>query len=204
MSDSATQLISHYGYIGLFVLLVLGIVGLPLPDETLMAGAGYMVLHGEMRLLPAFLAAVTGSCCGITLSFALGRTVGYPLVSRYGYLLHLSEQKFERVRRWYEKKGRWVLTFGYFVPGVRHAIAIVAGTSRLRLRTFAVFAYSGAALWATTFLSAGYFLGDQWQRGSTLVRAIIVLVLGSGFIVVLAYGLIRHWRGGSSSDGGER
>ena len=59
--------------------------------------------------------------------------------------------------------GHWALTFGYFIPGVRHFTAYAAGMSELEAPQFALFAYSGAVLWVGTFLSLGYFLGERWD-----------------------------------------
>jgi membrane protein DedA with SNARE-associated domain len=56
------------------------------------------------------------------------------------------------------------LLFGYYVPGVRHLTAIVAGTSKLRPFTFGVFAYTGACLWVVTFVSIGYVFGEKWSQ----------------------------------------
>ena len=76
MVEYAHDLIRHYGYAGLLVALVLGIVGLPLPDETLLAAAGVLVHRGELSPVPTLLVALAGSCGGITLSFVIGRTLG--------------------------------------------------------------------------------------------------------------------------------
>jgi membrane protein DedA with SNARE-associated domain len=53
--------------------------------------------------------------------------------------------------------------FGYFLPGVRHLTAYVAGTSQFSFAVFALFAYTGALLWPVTFLSVGYIAGEEWQ-----------------------------------------
>ena len=53
--------LSQWGYAGLFGLLVFGIIGLPIPDETLLVFSGYLVSQGRLhplftfsrRLLPA-------------------------------------------------------------------------------------------------------------------------------------------------------
>ncbi len=66
------QWIAQYGYLGIFSLLVLGIVGLPVPDETLLTLAGYLVYRGQLLLIPTVLAALLGSLCGITLSYSSG------------------------------------------------------------------------------------------------------------------------------------
>lgn len=46
-------LISHYSYAAIFSLLMLGIFGLPIPDETLLTFSGYLVSKGDLHLIPA-------------------------------------------------------------------------------------------------------------------------------------------------------
>jgi len=156
--------ISEYGYGAIVFLLMLGIVGLPVPDETILTFSGYLVFKHQLHLVPAELAALLGSAGGITLSYALGRGFGLPLIRRYGRYVHITEERLQRVHGWLEHAGAWSLTFGYFLPGVRHLTAYVAGTSRLQLGIFALFAYSGALLWTSTFVTAGYVLGEQGSK----------------------------------------
>lgn len=155
--------ITQYGYFGIAALLALGIVGLPIPDETLLAFAGYLVFKGELKALPAGLSALAGSMSGITISYLLGRTTGYPLLHKYGKYVRISQKEIDRVHDFYHRTGGLALTFGYFIAGVRHLTAYVAGASKLEWPIFAAFAYGGAVLWVTTFLSLGYLLGDRWQ-----------------------------------------
>src|SRR5215475_8577059 len=115
MFEHIGQWISAYGYPAIFVLLVLGIVGLPVPDETLMTFTGYLVYKGQLKLVPAFLSALMGSMCGITISYILGRTFGLALIHRYGKYIHLTEERLAKAHRFFEKVGHWSLTFGYFV-----------------------------------------------------------------------------------------
>jgi membrane protein DedA with SNARE-associated domain len=77
---------------------------------------------------------------------------------------------------------------GYFIPGVRHITAIVAGASGVPVGTFAMFAYIGAVAWVLCFLSLGYLLGDKWttlvselHRRATVV--ILVAVVGASVFV---------------------
>jgi membrane protein DedA with SNARE-associated domain len=161
--ETVLQWISAYGYEAIFVLLVLGIVGLPVPDETLLTFTGYLVYKGEMTFAGAYTAACLGSGVGITISYFLGKKLGLALLHRYGKYVHLTPEKIDRVHAWFHRIGRWTLTFGYFVPGVRHFTAYVAGTAELPYREFAVFAYSGSLIWSLTFISLGYFFGEQWN-----------------------------------------
>jgi membrane protein DedA with SNARE-associated domain len=172
--------IVQYGYIGLFALMMFGIAGLPIPDETLLMFSGYLISKGRLNPLLTYAFSVAGSVSGISVSYAMGRFVGEPVLFRYGRYVRITPAHLDRVRDWYQKTGDWLLTFGYFIPGVRHFTALVAGTAHLEYRVFALFAYSGAAIWVATFLGIGYFVGDNWKLAVELMHRY------TGITVVLA------------------
>ena len=194
--DGVFWWISQYGYAGLFVLLLLGIVGLPIPDETLLVFCGYLVWKGHLRLPTAFLAGFGGSICGISLSYFLGRYLGRRLVAQFGRYIGLTEQRMARVHDWFERIGEWLLAIGYFIPGVRHFTAVVAGTSGLEFPKFALFAYSGAAVWVAVFLSLGYSMGERWQNSSAEVHRYALIVLAVLAAIASVAWLARRKRSG--------
>jgi len=193
LTETILRWITEYGYLAIFLLMTLGTP--MLPDEGLLAFAGYLVYEGRLQLFPTIAAAFLGSVCGISLSYGLGRTVGNYLVTKFGPAVQITEDKVTRVHTWFDRVGKWGLLFGYFLPGVRHLIAFGAGTSKLPLPVFASFAYTGGFIWSVTYVSAGYFLGSQWTLVFGKVRP--NLVIGSAVTVTLflLYILVRHyWR----------
>src|SRR5260370_7158655 len=119
MEQQVLAWITQYGYIAIFSLLVLGIVGLPVPDETLLTFTGYLVYQGHLSLPLAFLSAFAGSASGITLSYILGPTFGLKLIHRYGRYLRITEDHLEKAHAWFRRPGHWSLPFPYFLPRLR-------------------------------------------------------------------------------------
>ena len=194
MYECLQHWLMQYGYGALFALLVAGIVGLPVPDETLLTLAGFLVYKGKFELIPMLLAGFLGSACGITVSYLIGRTAGIYTIHKFGRFLRVDDVALARVRHWYERFGKWILVVGYFIPGVRHFTALVAGASRLPYREFAIFAYVGALLWSSLFITIGYYFGRNWHRilnelQEHQIEAGIILAIG-----VLAYALFRYYR----------
>jgi membrane protein DedA with SNARE-associated domain len=187
--ETVLQLVTQYGHIAIFCLLVLGIVGLPVPDEWLLTFAGYLVYKGHFHYLPTVAAAFAGSVCGITISYIIGRTGGLYLIHKYGRYVHLTKARLDRVHNWFERMGRWTLFFGYFMPGVRHFTAVVAGSSELEPHVFVLFAYSGGLVWVVTFISLGYFLGERWSTISEEIHGVLLWLT----IAAVAAGLLFWW-----------
>lgn len=188
MRDIAFHWITQHGYVGIFSLLMFGIIGLPVPDEWLLTLSGYLIFRHTLAFVPTFAAAFLGSACGITLSYILGRVFDTYILVKYGWILHLTPERLARVHSWFERRGRWTLLAGYFIPGVRHLTGYAAGVSELSFPNFALFAYTGALVWAATFISLGYVLGEEWTRvlASLHETTLLVIALVAGTVLVYA------------------
>lgn len=172
------QFLVQYGYFAVFGLLMLGIVGPLIPDETILVLTGIFIHRGQLHFLPAAAAGVAGSMCGISVSFAIG-LYGFGWLESHWPVAHqFADRHMAKAEQWFERFGKWTLFFGYFVAGVRHFTALFAGITCLPFREFAVFAYSGAICWVLTFISIGYFAGSEWACvGGTVDRIIVVAAL---------------------------
>jgi len=190
--ESVFQWITTYGYGAIFLLLMLGVVGLPVPDETLLVFCGYLISKGRMHAFPAWLCALAGSWCGISLSYTIGRTLGVGVVSRYGKYLHITEERLNRVHQWFDRVGHWALFLGYYIAGLRHFTAIVAGISKLPFPTFMTYAWSGGLLWVTTFLTLGYYLGENWMRVAEAIHQYGLYISLALLVAVLCYYLLKR------------
>lgn len=179
--------LDHYGSITLFVLLALGIIALPVPEETLMMIAGALMGSGHLSIPYTILAAMLGSMCGITCSYFIGRTAGHYFIHKTAPLLGISEEHLAKAHVWVEKFGKWALTIGYFIPGVRHFTGVVVGMTDLGFHEFAIFAYSGAIMWVSLFLSIGFFFGDYWSSIFENIEISVEEVLLITFLAIAAY-----------------
>ena len=181
-----------HGYGVIFAVLALGIFGLPLPNEWLLAFLGFLIFKGKLLFLPTVASAVAGAICGMTINYALGRTFGLYLVHKFGGLLQITPERLDRFHAWFERSGKWGLLFGYFLPGVRHLTAFAAGTSKMSFAEFAAYGYSGGLLWTCTFISLGYFLEDRWSHETKRIQH--VLEVGSlAALVILGLYFLQQW-----------
>lgn len=187
-----TNLLLNYGSIVLFLLLALGIIALPIPDETLLVIAGALMAKGVLIIPFTIIASFLGSICGITISYLIGKTGGVYLVHKYGGVIGITNEKMKKAHDWFEHYGKWTLTFGYFIPGVRHFTGISAGISGLEFPVFSLFAYSGAFLWVTTFLTIGYLFGNICFTFLEEIDTTTVLVIGSVFVFLAAFIIYKN------------
>lgn len=147
----------------LFISLLLGIVGLPIPDELMLIGSGYLVAHQKLNLFWTVACAILGSIFGITISYFLGRLIGTWVIKNFGDTIHITPEKIKTAKTWFYRIGKWILIIGYFIPLFRHIFGFVAGGAKLNFKDFALYAYTGAIIWSLTFFSIGYFF-NAWFR----------------------------------------
>lgn len=181
----------HYGVAALFLLLALGIVGLPIPDETLIVLAGVLVAKGKLALLPTLFAIYLGAGTGITVSYLTGYTGGFYLITKIGKYIGITPSKITNAQKWYIDIGKWMLFFGYFIPGVRHLAGLIAGVMKLPYQQFALFAYSGLVVWASSVFLIGYSFHRNWQ---TKLSALSYVGICIGLLVLITIYLLFFFR----------
>lgn len=194
MMETLSQFIKSYGYLGIFGSQMLGMFGLPLPDETILTFTGFLIYKQYLQPLPALLAAYLGSICGITVNYLAGRFVGFPLLHKYGHYLRLNDERINQAHRWFERYGKVALFAGYFFPGLRHLTAFSAGASRLEYRYFAPYAYTGGACWVVTFIALGYFLGEEWRKIVPQIQSYLWIAVGLVIFVTCLVYLVQRLR----------
>lgn len=141
----------------------LGIIGLPIPDETILTFAGYLVSKNNLHLIPTIFSAYLGSISGVSISFFIGRKFGLNILRKHGRFFHITDERIHKTKKWFESYGEWLFLFGYFIPGVRHLTALIAGSANTKYSKFALFAYTGGLIWSITFVTIGFNFGKQWN-----------------------------------------
>ena len=155
------EMISQYGYAAIFVLLALGIIGLPVPDELLMLFVGYLTSTMVLDFSVSVLVCFVGSITGMLISYTIGLRLGQPVVDKYGKWVGLTPKRFAGVKRWFFRFGNWTIFFAYFIPGVRHVTSYISGISAMSFKKYLLVTVAGAFIWSLLFISIGYFVGSR-------------------------------------------
>lgn len=153
------QIIADYGYVAIFLMLVLGIVGLPIPDEIMMTIVGYFTHIDVLNYPLAIIISFFGAMLGMMISYLIGRKAGRPFIDKYGKWVGLKEKRMLKVEIWMKKYGPFSLIIGYFIPGIRHLTCYFSGIGKMELKTYISFAAIGAFLWCFIFITIGRLIG---------------------------------------------
>src|SRR5947208_467118 len=127
---NANLVLATYGYIAVFLFIMVESIGVPVPGETmLLLAAGYAGTSGRLNIALVIGAAVAGAIIGDNIGYFIGREGGFRVVKRYGKYVRLDEQKFKLAQYLFMKHGGKVVFVGRFIAFLRMWAAVLAGTN---------------------------------------------------------------------------
>ncbi len=153
------ELISQYGYLIVFVNLILGLVGLPVPDEILLLAVGYLTKFGSLHYGYALIISFAGAFSGMFISFVVGKKAGQPLTRKLSKWLRVKEKSKKRVKKFMAKYGHLSILIGCFIPGFRQIISYFCGTSNMKMSVYTMYTSIGAFSWCLVFITVGRLIG---------------------------------------------
>jgi membrane protein DedA with SNARE-associated domain len=153
------QLLGHWGYLAIFLVVVLGNLGLPVPEETILALAGYLVWRRTLRLPLVLAVGVASAILGDNMGYWIGRRYGQSYLERYGHWALGGAGRLESMRRFVTRYGAAGVFAARFIAGLRFLAGPLAGATGMRPSRFVVANALGAAVYVPVVVGAGYAVG---------------------------------------------
>ena len=199
-----TETILVLGYPGIVVLMALESSFFPFPSEVVLPPAGFLAAQGRMNAWLALGSGLLGSMIGALFNYWLAVHLGRPLLQRFmgrfGRMLLLPRDGFDRAERSFRQHGEISTFVGRLIPGIRQLISLPAGLAKMNLAKFALYTGIGAGIWCAVLTYIGWYVGskgfleripeDEVKRYSTLAFLILLPVLA---LTVGVY-IVRHRR----------
>ncbi|HEX9042889.1 MAG TPA: VTT domain-containing protein [Trebonia sp.] len=199
------QLISQYGYLAVFVLMLAESACIPVPSEVIMmfggALAGGAVPGAHPQLSGVVAAGVLGSVAGSYVAWAVGRYAGQTAIRRWGRRVGVREHEIDRATAWFERHGPVAVLVGRVIPVIRTFISLPAGLADMPTGTFGVYTTLGVIPWTAALGIAGYALGANWEHVANDFHGPTYVIAGlaaAGLLVVL----MRRRRRNAARAGG--
>ncbi|WP_400164274.1 DedA family protein [Brevibacillus sp. TJ4] len=188
--DLLMSIIEQYGYLAIFFLLWLGIVGLPIPDELVVATAGFLVSIHLLDPYYALLVSYLGVASGLTIGFLLGKYFGKPIL---GWLSKKEKMrsKVERSTALLEKYGTTALCISYLFPVVRHLVPYLVAMGGMTYRRYALLSYPIGLIWTVAFYLLGYVFGKNVGMIVEMIRSYGAYTLLCLVVILAAILLVR-------------
>jgi membrane protein DedA with SNARE-associated domain len=183
-----TAVITRFGVLGVFLLMVPESACIPVPSELTLLFAGFAVHAGWMSLPLAVLAATAGNLVGSLIAYGVGAT-------RLPARLPVVRGAITRWQQQLDRHGTRAVFVARVLPLARSFVSLPAGARGVPLGRFVALTTAGCALWATAFILAGMLAGGAWTAvSSTVARA--ALAAGMAILLLSLLGGGRHRPGG--------
>jgi membrane protein DedA with SNARE-associated domain len=182
------NIISGFGYLGVFLAMAIESACIPLPSEIILPFTGYMVFQGRFDLAQATLAAVLGNLFGGLVAYYIGVWGGRPFLQRYGRYFFINERELAWTEHLFAKYGEITVFIGRLLPVVRTFISLPAGVARMNPWKMSLYTILGAWPWCFVLIVAGKKLGENWNSLKGLFHR-MDLIIGAFIILGLAYWL---------------
>ncbi|UIN32943.1 DedA family protein [Methylobacterium oryzae] len=180
------DLIAHYGYLAIFVIITLESAGLPLPGETvLLTSAAYAGSTGNINIAVVVAIAATAAILGDNAGYWVGRRWGLPLLLRKGHLIGLDHGRLKLGQYLFRRHGGKIVFFGRFTAMLRAYAAVLAGVNKLDARRFMAFNALGGVAWASIMGFGAYLCGRSIEN--------VMGPVGLGLLAFVLLGAVALW-----------
>jgi len=157
-------------------------VGFFLPGDSLLVVSGLFAAAQKLNVLLVMIAFFLGSVIGDSTGYWTGRVMGKRLFNRESSFV-FKPSRVEKAHNFFEKYGVKTVILARFVPIVRTFAPLVVGAAEMPYAKFLTFSIIGGALWISSMVLAGYFLGGIIERAlgikleDHIEKVVIVVVL---------------------------
>jgi membrane protein DedA with SNARE-associated domain len=181
-------IMEQFGYVGVFLLIMVENLFPPIPSEVILTFGGFMTTSTDLSIWGVVLASTLGSMIGAIILYGIGSLLDVErlekIVDRWGHILRLTREDIHKADNWFDKYGIWTVFFCRFVPLIRSLISLPAGMSNMNFGLFIFFTTIGSLIWNTVLIYLGAAVGSQWEVivhymdiYSTIAYAVIAIVM---------------------------
>lgn len=167
MSEWIISTITDWGYIGIFLLMLVENIFPPIPSELIMPFAGYAAANGDLSIWGVLLAGVAGSMLGTSVWYVAARLLGIArfrtLCNVFGRVATITEPDIDMAVDWFNRYGKWAVLIGRLIPAIRTLISVPAGLAAMPFGSFLVISLLGTTLWTSFLTVAGLILHEGFH-----------------------------------------
>jgi membrane protein DedA with SNARE-associated domain len=186
-----TFIVQQFPYFGLFLLLVLGAVGFPFPEDAVLILCGFMIHTNAVQPVPALMVVAFGMITTDFFLYYMGRKYGRKVVAHKRFRKIITARRMARLKKTFDKWGVLVIFLGRHLLGLRSQIFLVAGVLKMPRWKFVLSDSISAMITLSIMAGAGYWGGSTLERIKNGVEdagyALIVLIL-------IVIGALLIWR----------
>ena len=188
--DTLTDLLTHYGALLVALAMLTEGCGIPVPAETILVTAAALAARGKLSIWWVAVGGAAGGIVGGMAGYAIGARGGMRLIARFGEKMHIDEEKLDRARKFFARRGLAAVFLCRFIGFVRIFVPMVAGVARMPFGRFLAANVAGAIVSSACYAALGWFFGhDLPKLEHHLTETTVVAVL-----LVVAWLVVRRRR----------
>ena len=192
------RLTLEWGYAGIAIMMAIESTIFPLPSELVVPPAAYWASQGRYHFWGVVAAATFGSWLGAAISYWVARSLGRPLILRYGKYVFVPESKWMLAERWINRYSALGIFFARLLPVVRHVVSLPAGAARMRFGLFSTMTLLGSFLWCTVLAWFGARvlanqprLLDDPDALMAVLKAKLLWFVGGAAVLLVLYVIVE-------------
>lgn len=169
MQEIILSVMGKYGYVGVFLLIMIENVFPPIPSEVILLFGGVMTTYTKLSIFGMIVASTLGSLFGAIILYYIGKIFNKDklkkiISGRLGKVLRLKVSDIDNADNWFDNKGNKTVFFCRFIPLVRSLISIPAGMSEMPVFKFLLYTLFGSLIWNTVLIIVGSVVGENWTK----------------------------------------
>ncbi|HXR25780.1 MAG TPA: DedA family protein [Candidatus Binataceae bacterium] len=188
MNGLVSTYVQHFSYAGLFLVLLLCGLGLPVPEDLALLAGGFMVYRGTTAYPWTLLVALVGVVAGDNSLFFLGRRFGTGLISYLEVVRPNSQRRIDRLKEFMQRHGHLAIFYARFLAGARALVYVTAGSIGFDFSRFFIYDSLGALISVPIVVTLGYLFGPQIEHAVAYIggleRLIGLVVIGATVYLV--------------------
>ena len=168
MQEFIINIMNSYGYIGVFLLILIENIFPPIPSELILLFGGFMTTYTKLNIIGMIISSTLGSLIGALLLYKIGTIFSKEklkiLISgKLGRVLKLKNSDIDNANKWFTNEGKKTVFFGRFIPLIRSIISIPAGINKMNISKFITYTLLGSAIWNLVLIILGHIVGRNWK-----------------------------------------
>lgn len=154
--------LSEWGYLALFICMVLENMNVPIPSEIILGFAGFLVSQDIFSFWPTVVIGTAAGIAGSVISYYMGAKGGRDMILKHTAKGGLGAKKMIAAKDWFENYGAIAIFTGRLLPGVRTFISLPAGIAQFPLPEFVLLTVLGTVPWTIFLVYVGSALSHNW------------------------------------------
>jgi membrane protein DedA with SNARE-associated domain len=181
-----------YGYVGLFLIIFLEELGvpIPMPGHGVFLFAGYLASQGSMQLAWVIVIGIAAAVSGASILYAIARIGGRPLMRKTLRWVSLGDGPFDRAELEFKRRGRLFVPVTRLMPGMRIYGSALSGACLMPYRQFVVATLAASIVWVVSMSYAGNML----EGNSGFLAPLFPLFGGLGIAYLVVPGVVKSIR----------